>query len=305
MYIVFCNLQFVALKYQESTDESQPDFMSEKPANVESVVPKVHVCYEIQSLHILFLYLIDQVSKVLQSYQMELFPQCKDLKASDIERISLFSAHQIDKLSRYNTATILVILSPLFTWSNHSILRALVSCCSEAKQLLDKFDSKVDPLQPVTSFPIPCLSSDMMPSDTSTYTIMAIRCEVELYESSLQYVYDVQSLITEKCGITQHCLQLLAVRNNPTTFYWNIPKHVVHLINANIPQHNEYWYLQGILEVIVYPDLIFTTGDDICVGTLTFLCENQMLSGEVYTYVCTVCICIQCTFVFLHSVLYF
>ena len=175
--------------------------------------------YEIQSLDVLFLYLIDQVSKVLQSYQIELFPQCKDLKASDIERISLFSAHLIDKLSGYNTAGILVMLSPLFTWSNHSILRALVSCCSEAIQLLDEFDSKVDPLQPVTSFPIPCLSSDMMPSDTSTYyTIMAIRCEVKSYESSLQYVHDVQSLITGKCGITQHCLQMLAVRNNPTIF---------------------------------------------------------------------------------------
>ena len=237
--------------------------------------------YEIQSLYILFLYLIDQVSKVLQSYQMKLFPQCKDLKASDIERISLFSAHQIDKLSGYNTPGILVMLSPLFTWSNHSILRALVSCCSEAIQLLDEFDSKVDPLQPTTSFPIPCLSSDMMPSDTSTYTIMAIRCEVELYESSLQYVYDVQSLIIEKCSITQHCLQLLAVRNNPTIFYWTIPKHVVHLINANIPQHNEYWCLQGILEVMVYPDLVITTIGDICLGSLTFLCENPLPYGKV------------------------
>ena len=206
---------------------------------------------------------------------MELFPQCKDLKASDIERISLFSAYQIDKLSGYNTATILVTLSPLFSWSNHSILRALASCCSEAIQLLDEFDSKVDPFQPITSFPIPCLSSDMMPSDTSTYTIMAIRCEVELYESSLQYVYDVQSLITEKCGITQHCLQLLAVRNNPTIFYWTIPKHVIHLINANIPQHNEYWCLQGILEVMVYPDLVITTTGDNCLGSLTFMCEIQ------------------------------
>ena len=219
---------------------------------------------------------------------MELFPQCKNLKASDIHSINLFSAHQIDELSGFNTPSILVVLSPLFTWSNHSILRALVSCCGKAIKLLDEFDSKMDPLQPVTSFPIPCLYCDMIPSDTSTYTILGIRCKIELYESSLQYVYDVQSLMVEKCGITQHCLQLLAVRSNPTIFYWTIPKHVVYLIDANVPQHNEYLYSQGIFEVMVYPDLILITGDDICLGSLTFLCENQMFGGEVcimYTHV--------------------
>ena len=279
---------FIALQYQESTsDESHPAIPEvskvEKAANIEtaSVIPKAHVYYEIQSLSVLFLHLIDQVSEVLQSDKLELFPQCKNLKASNSHSIDLFSAHQIDELSGYNTASMLVVLSPLFTWSNHSILRALVSYCSKAIKLLDEFDSKVDPLQPVTSFPIPCLSCDMIPSDTSTYTILAIRCKVELYESSLKHVYDVQSLVLEKCSITLHCLQLLAMRSNPTIFYWTIPKCVVYLINANVPQHSEYFYSQGILEVLIYPDLILTTGDGICLGSLTFSCENQMLSGEV------------------------
>ena len=110
----------------------------------------------------------------------------------------------------------------------------------------------------------------MVPSDTSTYTILAVRCKVELYESSLQYVYDVQSVMIEKCDITQHCLQLLAVRSDPTILYWTIPKCVVDLINTNVPLHSEYLYSRGILEVLVYPDLLLTTGDDVCYGALTF-----------------------------------
>ena len=117
----------------------------------------------------------------------------------------------------------------------------------------------------------------MIPSDTSTYTILAVRCKVELYESSLQYVYYVQSVMIEKCGITQHCLQLLAVRSDPTILYWTIPKCVVDLINTNVPLHSEYLYSRGILEVLVYPDLLLTTGDDVCYGALAFDTERVHL----------------------------
>ena len=67
----------------------------------------------------------------------------------------------------------------------------------------------------------------MIPDDTSSYTILAIRCYQEPYEPTLQDVYDMQSLITEVCDITQHCLQLLATRNNLAVIYWTIPKCVV------------------------------------------------------------------------------
>ena len=63
---------------------------------------------------------------------------------------------------------------------------------------------------------------------------------------------------------------------------WTIPKHVVHLINANIPQHNEYGCLQGILEVMMYPDLVVTTIGDTCLGSLTFMYENPLPHGKVH-----------------------
>ena len=234
------------------------------------------------SIDLLFLYLIDQVNKLLQRYELELVELCDSLKASDVHNINLFSVDYMKELSKCDS--MLMKLSSYFTWSNHSVLRVLAGCSSEAVKLLDEFDSNLDPLQSVTSYPIPCLYSNMITSDTSTYTILAVRCKVELYECSLQYVYDVQSVMIEKCYITQHCLQLLAVRSDPTILYWTIPKCVVDLINTNVPLHSDSLYSRGILEVLVYPDLLLTTGDDVCYGSLAFECENQLFSEKVYIH---------------------
>ena len=69
--------------------------------------------------------------------------------------------------------------------------------------------------------------------------------------------YDVQSVMIENYNITQHCLQLLAVRSDPSILYWTIilymPKCLMDLINTNIPLHSEYLYSIEILEVLVYP----------------------------------------------------
>jgi len=195
------------------------------------------------------------------------------MMASDNNDIMLFSSDQLKIFSEYKSAILLRMLC-FFTWSNHSILRALVSHCGEAIKLLDKFESTLDLLQPIASYPIPYLSSDMIPTDASTYTILAVRCDEELYKCTLQYIYNVESVMIEKCDITQHCLQLLAVRSDPTILYWTVPKCVVYLININVPLHSEYLYSRGILEVLVHLDLPLTTGDDVCFGSLAFECVD-------------------------------
>ena len=224
----------------------------------------------VSTVLVLYFHLIDQLEELLQSYDYGMMmEQCRSLMASDQNDIKLFTSDQMKSFSCYSNATLLRMLR-LFAWNNCSILRTLVSYCSKAIKLLDKFESNLDPLKPVACYPVPCLSSGMIPSDTSTYTILAVRCKVELYEASLQYIYDVQSAMIEKCDITQHCLQLLAVRSDPIILYWTIPKCVVDLINTNVPLHSEYLYSRGILEVLVYPDLLLTTGDDVCYGSLAF-----------------------------------
>ena len=234
---------------------------------------------------LLYFHLIDQLEELLKSYDYGMMmEQCGSLMASDHNNIKLFTSDQMKSFSWYNNAILLRKLC-LFAWTNCSILRTLVSYCNKAIKLLDKFESILDPLKPVACYPIPCLSSDMIPSDTSTYTILAVRCKVELYEASLQYIYDVQSVMIEKCDITQHCLQLLAVRSDPTILFWTISKCVVDLINTNVPLHSEYLYSRGILEVLVYPDLLLTTGDDVCYGSLAFQCvDNEMVCLYIHTY---------------------
>ena len=226
-------------------------------------------------MHIAFLCFIDQLQEILQHGDYKtLIAQCENIMACTCkhENIKLFSNIQIEKLKQYNAILVLLwSLSYLFTWSNHSILRMLLTeSSSEALQLLDEFDSRVDPLQSVASYPLPHFSSLMIPDDANTHTILAIRCDQELYKSTLQYVYDIQSLIMEKCHITQHCLQLLAVRSDPTILYWTIPKLVVNLISKQVPQHSDYLYSKGVLEVLVYPEPLLSTGDDVSIGSLAF-----------------------------------
>ena len=237
-----------------------------------------------------FFEIVDLIGEFLQVYNVQMLTdQCKYLMASNEHNINLFTNDQMEKFSKCDTTSLLLQkLSSFFTWSNHSILKGFIGQCNEAVKILDNFDSRLDPLQQIASYPIPCFSSDMIPSDTTTYTILAVRCKVELYESSLQYIYDVQSVMIEVCEVTQHCLQLLAVRSDPTIFYWTIIKCVVDLININVPLHSEYLYSRGILEVLVYPDLLLTTGDDVCYGSLAFECRDQLCSKKVAkcSYIC-------------------
>ena len=237
------------------------------------------------SVHIAFLCLIDQVREILQCCDAEtLIKPCEEMMAREQENVKLFSDVQVEKLRQCNNAlSILQSLNSSFTWSNHSILRMLLTeVSSKALQLLDEFDSRLDPLHSIASYPIPHFSSWMIPNDTSVYTVLAIRCDRELYKCTLQYVYDIQLLMMEKCDITQHCLQLLAVRSNPTILYWTIPTCVAPLINNQVSQHSEYLYSVGVLEVLVYPKTILTTGDDVAIGSLAFVAKNKNSVDHVF-----------------------
>ena len=257
---------YIALKSDEVISADQVESKAHK-----QMVDGSKTIYDVQSSYIKtesmltsFFQVVDLIGESLQFYDVQiLVNQCKYLMASSKHNINLFSDKQIQEFSECSTSLLLLQkFSSFFTWSNHSTLRALVDQCSEAENILDGFDLRLDPLQLIAYYPVPYFSANMIPkSSASTYTILAVRCKVELYKSSLQYIYGVQSVMIEMCDITQHCLQLLAVRSDPTILYWTIPKCVVDLINANVPLHSEYLYSSGLLEVVVYPDLLLTTGD--------------------------------------------
>ena len=270
--------------------------------NIQDVTTEIQVtldghCFKPSLVHIAFLFLIDQVSELLQSCDVKkLVERCGNIMASDQQNIKLHSDDQIEKLNKCSNALSLFwSLNYFFTWSNHSILRMLLTeSSSEALQLLDEFNSRLDPKQSAASYPIPYFLSDMIPDDTSTHTILAIRCDQELYEVTLQYVYDMQSLIVDKCGITQHCLQLLAIRSDPTVIYWTIPKCVVNIISSQVTENSEHLYSKGVLEVLVYPEPLLTTVNnlatvkDFVMGALAFIADSRgRNSGEVRMHVHT------------------
>ena len=241
-------------------------------------------CIKASSVLTLFFQVSDSVVRLLGSCHVDaLINVCRNLMASDKNAIQFFSNDKIKGLEKCDSLLLLQRLSLFFTWSNHSILRVLADHCSEAVNILDEFDCWVDTCELIASYPIPCFSLSMIPFDGSTHTILAIRCDQELYECTFQYVYDMQSVMMEKCDITQHCLQLLAVRSDPTILYWTIPKCVVYLINDNVPLNSEYLYSRGILEVLVYPDLEFTFGDHVGIGLLAFCDDCKVVERKVCT----------------------
>ena len=207
---------------------------------------------------------------------MLLVEQCEGLMASELHQIKLFSNKQIKDMSRCNNAlSVLWTLNMHLTWNNHSILRVLVDFCDEAVKLLDDFDSKVDLSEPISACPVPQFSCNMTPTDHSVYTLLAIRCNQELYDCTLQYVYDIQSMLIQKCEITEHCLQLLAVRSNPTIFYWTIPNCIVDVISSTIPQCREFICSGGVLEALVYPKHELILDDVVCFRKLIFAETNS------------------------------
>ena len=226
----------------------------------------------------------DSIFKLLASYHVEaLVDVCKTLMASNKHIIKLFSDNQMRMLKECDMSLLLLQrLSLFFTWSNHSVLRVLADQCSKAVKILNDFDCNIDPFELIPSYPIPNFSKSMIPVYASTHTILAIRCNQELYECTLQYVYDIQSVIMEKCDMTQHCLQLLAVRSDPTILYWTIPKCVVWLLNANITLCSDYLQSRGILEVLIYPELQFTFGDLGSVGLLAFSDDSELVERKVH-----------------------
>ena len=237
---------------------------------------------------IAFLHLIDDISKLLQSCDpRKLIEQFEGLMASDIHGIKLLG----DEINSFNKVDSPVsLLRYASTWSDHSITKVLVSSCNDAIRLLDEFDSKLDLSQSISSYPIPPFSSDMIPPNSSTHTVLAIRYDRKLYKCTLQCLYDVRSLIIEKCDITQHCLQLLAVRSGPTIFYWSIPKCVVSLVSSKVQEHRGILYCNGIMEVLLYPGPLLATNDADQIGPRAFNVETKdtITTDEVWEYhLCT------------------
>ena len=233
---------------------------------------------EPSSVVIKFLDIKVQLINLLQEFDpMVIADQCKSLKSSVEGDILLLPSDFVDALKKSKTTSKLIHKLALYmNWCDHSILSTIVKFCNvpEAKTLLTQFDDSIDPSQPLMRYPIPAPSHHMVPYDTSTHTVLAVQLNLQIHLSTLRSVIDTRSLIQEKCEVTPHCFQLLAVaKTSHTVIYWTIPKQVASLITSKVQQYQSDLHQNGIQQVSVYPGTAFVIGSALTVGLFSFFTE--------------------------------
>ena len=234
-----------------------------------------------------FLDMKKRLEDLLQACDAQkLFEECKNLMASETHNIPLFSDEKIlQSMNECKIApAILQMLSPFFTWSDHSVLTAVVMACNncEAAELLQQFDSQVDLSLPITEYPVPQPVPSMAPYDSGTHTALAVKLNTELSQFSLQQVVELRCLIQKHFQITEHSLQLMAAKSSSTILYWVVPKCITHLISSQIMQDPSV-HGNTVEEVSIYPGTLFVNGSALKIGSLSFLNQiNDVVSKHCF-----------------------
>ena len=181
---------------------------------------------------------------------------CENLMASEIHKVKLIPPYNLHKLRRLETSsTILKMMSVLWTWNNHSILMYLARFSEVALTLLEEFDSRLHLKFSISEYPLLPLTPSVIPYNNNSYTTLTLKCDDKRLTLSLQLVYEMRSVLIEKCEITEHALQLLAVQSSPLLLQWMISKYIVTIININVRQHCQYFATKGITEITIHPNI--------------------------------------------------
>jgi len=209
---------------------------------------------------------------VNDTHNFPLFPTdfAVKLVIKDTHNIPLFPSDYAKKLQEIKRIPELIQkLSPFITWDNHSILRTIAetSDVPGTTLLFNQFGDRIDSSQPLTIFPIPASSHHMIPYDNSTYTVLAIKLDFELYNPTIQNVIDA----LDQCKLSPHCLQLLAVaKTNFTILYWMIPKVIYTFIYLKLLENFKLFHQNSILQMAVYPESVVFTDSILTMGPLSF-----------------------------------
>ena len=212
-----------------------------------------------------FHYISEHVVELLSHCHPELLMKwCENLMIGEtsflpswceIHNIKLLPPYSVYKLRKLRTSSaILKMMSIFWSWSNHSVLTCLAEFSEIAAALLVDFDSRLYLNSSITKYPISPSVPSMIPHNNNSFTIVTMKCNRKL-QVTLQLVYDIQSMMIEKCKVTEHALRLLAVQSSPLELHWMISKYIVTLINVNVRKHREYFATKGIIEILVHPNV--------------------------------------------------
>ena len=210
-----------------------------------------------------FHYISGHVVELLSCCHPELLIKwCENLMASEIHEIKLLPPYSVYKLRKLRTSSaILKMMSIFWSWSNHSILTCLAKFSEIAAALLEDFDSRLYINSSITKYPISPPIPSMIPHNNNSSTILTLKCNRNL-QVTLQMVYGIRSMMIEKCEITEHAFQLLAVQRSPLVIQWMISKYIVTFINVNVRRHHEYFATKGITEILIHPHIKHCIGGD-------------------------------------------
>ena len=201
-----------------------------------------------------FYYICGHIVELLSCCHPKLLIKwCENIMASEKHNIKLLPSYSVCKLRKLRTSSaILKMMGIFWSWSNHSVLKYLAEFSKLTVTLLEDFDSRLHLDSSIAVYPISPPISSMIPYNNSNYTILTLKCNEKL-QLSLQLVYDMQSVMIEKCEITAHALQLLAVQSSPLILQWMMPKHIISVIKINVRQHHQYFATKGITEILIHP----------------------------------------------------
>ena len=203
-----------------------------------------------------FHYISGHVTELLSCCHPKLLIKwCENLTASEKHKIKLLPPYSLYKLRKLRSSSaILKMMSVLWTWNNHSILMCLADFSPVAQTLVEEFYSRLHLKFNVTKYPVLLPTPSTIPYNNNSYTILTLKCDKKL-NVSLQLVYEMQSVLIEKCEITEHALQLLAVQSSPLLLQWMISKYIVTIINVNVRQHCQYLATKEITEISIHPNI--------------------------------------------------
>ena len=230
-------------------------------------------CYRLS-----FMDFIDQLCETLMSNVPDatiiFMTKCSELMASVLPRIKLFPPAYLRALCQcIDVIMLLRALSPYLTWHSHSILSVLVESCNnpKASELLNSFNSKINDTQPIYNDLIPAPNYIMTPDDRSLYTILTTKVSINIMSVTLKYINEVKHTMANKFQITEHSFQLLAINEDPVTFYWMILKTIVPIICKQLHSCLQHFKEKGWIEICIYPNTVFRIDECVKVGSLAYL----------------------------------
>ena len=214
--------------------------------------------YSNQKLQLMFLYLIDKLTIQMSTNDVAMLANQfhKIMACDEVDKITLFNVSFRQKLN-YNPFPFIfkVYLLPFMSWFDHSILKELVKYSNnkEAIEQLDQFNTCINYDEPIKSC-IPEVSHLMIPckGNESEYVLLVTKHFNKDHDKMvLQDLLNIKNQLTIHLGITHHALQLVAMHNRLSYFYWMLSKHIQQMIEQGINQGQLALWSKGILATIL------------------------------------------------------